>query len=369
VPNLTVYERTDYRRFLSAHLQYLQRLCQFSQKSVNNSINELLTSLFVTTKLLSEIDFVNRVNNSIEQSKSNAPVLLSRLLLFTQSSFHANAFVSLYGTNFEYSAQCQDDENIFVPAEAVIYDDGCSCGMYANCTTQANFIETNSVRNISIKGMKMGCTPSESFLSSTLECFYDQSCLDLIQQYTNYSKSLNPLSTISSRFSPNTTINELVKNSFIEDWPTAMNYSSYYKQCSPSLCSYTYVENFSVLYIITVILGIQGGLTIVLKWICPKLVRIASKIYYKRKNRIDHVRPIDSFAISSNETTNTIIQHTTWNSEIKPMNLTSRSRLFFKMIFVVIVVCILLGVTFFSIHYARQSKNKSSLYLVHILID
>lgn len=236
-----------------------------------------MTTLFVTVQLLSETDFQNRLNTLIEQSKSNAPLLLSRLLFFTQSTFHANAFISIYGTNFEYSAPCEDYEEVYMPAEALIYDDGCSCGMYANCTIQANFIEMNSSRNISIKGMKMGCTPSESFLVSTLECFYDQSCLHLIQQYTNYSNSLNSISTNSSRFSENITISELIKNLFIEYWSTAMNYSEYYHQCSPSLCSYTTVENFNLLYTITLILGIQGGLTIVLKWIVQNSFELHSK--------------------------------------------------------------------------------------------
>ncbi|UJR18465.1 hypothetical protein I4U23_005370 [Adineta vaga] len=74
-------------------------------------------------------------------------------------------------------------------------------------------------------------------------------------------------------FPSNTIINELIKHSFIEE-------------CSSLLCSYTFMEKFDVFYIIILFLGLQGGLTIVLKWICPKLVRIISEIYYYRRRQI-----------------------------------------------------------------------------------
>ncbi|UJR34784.1 hypothetical protein I4U23_027565 [Adineta vaga] len=265
--NITLYEQRDYRRFLSAHLQYLQELCQLSIKSVNNTINEFLTSLFVTTELLSESNFHNHINILIEHKKSNAPVLFLRLLFFTQSIFYENAFISTYGTNVEFITEVTTDVVIHVPGKAVIYDDECSCGISPNCTSQATFIEKDFSKKIPINGMKIGCTPSQSFLSSTLECFYNQSCLNLIQQYTNYKTFLKPLSKIDSRFSQNTTVRELINHLFIEDWFIDKNYSLYYEQCSPLICSYTRIEELNIFYIITLILGLQGGLTIVLKWI------------------------------------------------------------------------------------------------------
>ncbi|CAF1521621.1 unnamed protein product [Adineta ricciae] len=36
----------------------------------------------------------------------------------------------------------------------------------------------------------------------------------------------------------NTTISKFVDDLFVERWTTKINYSSYYEQCSPLLCSY-----------------------------------------------------------------------------------------------------------------------------------
>ncbi|UJR19296.1 hypothetical protein I4U23_022425 [Adineta vaga] len=288
VSNLSIYEQRDYRRFLSSHLQYLQGLCRLSIQTVNKSINEFLTSLLVTNELLTENNFNNRLNLLITQSKSNAPDFFSNLVFYIQSMIHGNAFVTTYGTNFEYVIMIDENEIFYAvaPGEPIIYDDNCSCKFFPNCTTQAVFFKTNSSTEIPVKGLKMGCTPSESFLASTLECFYNQSCLNLIQQYTNYNSSLISLSNTTSQYLQNTTIDELRLNLFIEKWITKLNYPSYYQQCLPSICSYISIEKFNILYTITLILGLQGGLTIVLKWICPKLVRIGLKIYYRRKHRM-----------------------------------------------------------------------------------
>ncbi|CAF0944033.1 unnamed protein product [Adineta ricciae] len=355
VSNLTIYEERDYRRFLSAHLQYLQGLCQLSQTSVTNAINEFLTSLLITVEILPQNTFQNRLSALVEQTKSNAPILFSNLMFAKQSIFHGNALMTSYGTNFQYYSSLvrYTPYWICVQTEAKIYDDNCSCGLSPTCVTQANFIEQDSLKIVLIKGMKMGCTPSESFFASTLECFYDQLCLDLIQNYTNYKHSLTPLATATlTRFPQNTTISEFVEDLFIESWSTDINYPLYYQQCLPSICYYISVEKFNVFYIITLILGLQGGLSIVLKFICPKLIRILSKIYLERKQTTSVVSP------------GTLIKEPlrmTANTDIQPMNSTSQSgtmtysQSFFTVISIgVLLVCTLVGVITFSIYYSRQ---------------
>ncbi|CAF1391349.1 unnamed protein product [Adineta ricciae] len=342
VLNLSVYDKKDYRRFLSAHLQYLQELCRLSIQTVNNSINNFLTSLLVSNQLLSQNNFQDRLTTLIEQSKSSAPTYFSHLLFFTQSIIHGNAFESVYGSNFEYILTSDDYDLLIFYTEPIIYDNNCSCGLFPNCTTQASFINTNTSVNESIKGMKIGCTPSESLLVSTLECFYDQSCLDLIRQYTNFKNLSEPLTLMSSRFLQNTTIDELIQNLFIEKWSTSMFYSLYYEQCSPLLCSFTSIEQFNVFYIITVILGLQGGLTIVLKWICPKLIQIGLNIYENRKKRINSIRPVVFIKKPSETIENNVI----------PSN-----RSLFKIIGVIVsLTFIFVCVIIFSIYYARQNK-------------
>lgn len=292
--DLSTYEQNDYRRYFSAHLQYLNGLCTLCTKSVNDSIQQFLSSLFITGQLLPETDFNERVSASIEQSKSDAPTVITSLLFLIRNIHHGNTIISTYGTNFKYSAPWYTLPYSYLTTQAMIYDNECSCGLYPDCTTQANFIRTNSSEKIPIKGFKIGCTPSESFLSSTLECFYDVSCLNLIQEYMNFTDSSISLLTKTNQSKINITIGELINNLFITEWLTTKNYSSYYEQCAPSRCSYTFIQQSNVFYVITLLLGLHGGLTIVLKWICPKIVRVIEAIHRYRKKRPNTVQPVEN---------------------------------------------------------------------------
>ncbi|CAF1219622.1 unnamed protein product [Adineta ricciae] len=145
-------------------------------------------------------------------------------------------------------------------------------------------------------------------LASTLQCLYDQQCLNLIQHYTNYQKSIDPLSTENlSQFPNNVSIRERVNHVFIERWSTDTDYPSYYERCLPSVCTYSRIENFNMFYTINIIFDLQGGLSIVLKWISSKLVRIGLKIYHHRKKRATSIHPASSVEMSPNVTTDMII--------------------------------------------------------------
>lgn len=165
---------------------------------MNNSIDEFLSSLFVTTQLLSEEDFHEHLQSQIQQSKLNAPRTFTRILLLIENINRGNAFISTYGTNFEYITPLFGPTLTYAPIQSIIYDNNCTCGLNRNCTSQANFIQINSSEIIPIKGFKVGCIPSESFRFSTLECFYDQSCINLIEQYINNINSSISLSLTTS---------------------------------------------------------------------------------------------------------------------------------------------------------------------------
>lgn len=312
---LAIYDTKDYRRFLPAHLQFLTQLCQLSGQSISDSVNQFLSSSFITARTLSEKTFQSRVDSLIKQNKQNAPLTLNNLLLLVQGVNHGNAIISAYGTNFVYKVPIiEEGGSASAWTEAVIYDNECSCGLSATCTTGANFIEGNSSQMIPIKGFKMGCTPSESFLQSSLECFYDFSCIHLIHKHLNYNESINaaftpiPLSSNTSRFPMNTTVKDLFKDLFVEDWSTMINYSSYFEHCSPSLCSYTYVQQLNSIYTLTFLLSIYGGMTIVLKWVCPRIVRLLTKIDGHRKKRTKRIQPVHSINVTTIETNETTSQ-------------------------------------------------------------
>ncbi|CAF1210287.1 unnamed protein product [Adineta ricciae] len=301
--DLSTYDEKDYRRFLSAHLQFLTQLCELSNQSVEYSIQQSLSSLFITNQLLSETLFVPHIESMINMTKSSAPVTLARLLFLLRSTSRGNAFVSTYGTNFHYIIPFYVTlGKVVCHTEAAIYDNNCSCGLNTTCTVQASFTTANSSKPVPIDGLKIGCTPSESFLASTLQCFYNSSCIDLIYEMANSRMSdiPDPLNTTISRFSVNMTVADLVNELFVERWSTIMDYSSYFHICSPKSCSYTYRQQLDSFYTVTYLLGLYGGLSLILKWICPKIIYLMMKFYENRKKRRHLVEPIRNIETTTN---------------------------------------------------------------------
>ncbi|CAF0921510.1 unnamed protein product [Adineta steineri] len=156
-------------------------------------------------------------------------------------------------------------------ARRMSYDE-CFCNISSNCTSQANLVDKYLNQNISVRGLKIGCLSSESFLQSTLECFYDLNCIQLIQNYTNYEYNNNSKnsfipfsSTNMTKILINTTISQLIDELFVDDWNITLNYSSYYRQCSPIDCSYSYIQKLNSIHTLQLLIGFQGGLTIILQ--------------------------------------------------------------------------------------------------------
>ena len=341
--NLSIYEERDYRRIISTHIQYLQGLCQISIDTINNTKEQFLTTLFLTKQLLSNNEFNQSMNSSIEHVLLTASNTLTSIFLLIRDINFGNAIISTYKTNYKYYypvLTVADAHNF--QTKAVIYDDNCSCALHSNCTSQAYIFGLNSVDRIEMTGLKIGCLPSESFLSSTLECFYNVSCIDIIRSFVNLTYPLEPLSSTPSS---NRSINELIQNLFIDRWLTTFDYSSYFHRCLPLSCSHSYVQKFSIIYIISFLLGLQGGLTIVLKWICPRIIEYLTTLKNYRKKRSNLVHSVQSV--------NTIT--TTTNSSVR---IRSRSRLFKSILASILFIILIVLLIVFSVYIARQRINE-----------
>jgi hypothetical protein len=127
MPDLSSYSNRDYRRFLSAHFQFLSGLCQLSIETVKYSIEQFLSSLLITNQLLSNKTFSLRIDSMIKETKSNAPALLTRILSLLRATNRGNRIVSTYGTNFEYIDSSINMTLSIAYATPIIYDNNCSC--------------------------------------------------------------------------------------------------------------------------------------------------------------------------------------------------------------------------------------------------
>jgi hypothetical protein len=54
-------------------------------------------------------------------------------------------------------------------------------------------------------------------------------------------------------------------------------YESYYNECQPTQCTYRIETRNDLIYIVTTLFGIVGGLITVLKLVVPRLVKLVRK--------------------------------------------------------------------------------------------
>ncbi|CAF4117745.1 unnamed protein product, partial [Adineta steineri] len=104
IPDLSIYDIRDYRRFLSAHLQFLNGLCQLSIQAINDSVDQFLSSTLASAQIIPKTVLDLKIISLIKKSQSNAPIMFARLLFLLRATNHGNAIISAYGNNFEYIA-------------------------------------------------------------------------------------------------------------------------------------------------------------------------------------------------------------------------------------------------------------------------
>jgi hypothetical protein len=127
-----------------------------------------------------------------------------------------------------------------------------------------------------LPGLLKGCFIQEATLQSTLECFYNQSCLDATYSYFGLMHSANFTalnSTVPSRFNATSIISDLITEMMVEEWTYKSSHSSFYNVCRPLFCSYSFVGKNNLSVIISIAIGLIGGLNTILMLIVPQSIK------------------------------------------------------------------------------------------------
>ncbi|CAF1297072.1 unnamed protein product [Rotaria sp. Silwood1] len=200
----------------------------------------------------------------------------------TVANFRANPGSDNYET---FSGIYQQSVNLI--QTSFMSNKTCRCDHTSNCIyptgiyNQSKVIVPNEVflHNASlllaVPEFQVGCVPQNALLQSTLECFYNQSCLDMVVTLTGALPNASALniSSSSSRFDPQTTISFIFDNLMLECWHNSTDFAAYFRACAPKTCSYSYEQCFYLIYMITVVASLFGGLSKVLHVTSPLLVK------------------------------------------------------------------------------------------------
>ncbi len=259
------------------HFRAMSTMCDLAVSAVSNAQDLFFSTSVVSSQMPNLNLFYLETNSTIEDFQSTLSNNFIHDLQMFRGLAQGNGFISVYSTNWNlFVRNLTIDQRIYTRSQS--YGD-CDCAISASCIQ-------NSTPNI--LGYVIGCLPLESFLQSTLECLYDQLCVNQMSSYVLSSYIPKALNQKRTKYTLNTLINTIVQQLFIETWSINVSYGNFFAECQPISCSYTQVEQYNIIYVITTLLGLYGGITILLKLIVPFIVSQSYKYIHRfqRRNQI-----------------------------------------------------------------------------------
>ncbi|CAF2742866.1 unnamed protein product [Rotaria sp. Silwood2] len=291
----------DVRTSMSSMWQLLAALCNYVNDTLIDALNELTHRSMISSMLLAEEVLQTETQAVVDLIRQTTAYTSARSFIATDKITQASGLLTGLLTNAitELPADGWTTSTVLFTGQTRYVQSGstsiCFCQSDRSCPMPGNLYlykswETYGLYNLTIiianetlSGIVVDCLPFQMMFASSLECFYNQSCLDIF--LSAYSERINVSilnKTISSRFLPETKIEYLAHDLFIEQIINKTIYESYYRQCFPISCTYTISCRSNVIYITTNIIGLIGGLSVALRLICLYSINFLSSFFEKQ---------------------------------------------------------------------------------------
>lgn len=284
----------DFRGFAPAFFATLASLCSLSESTIIDDWQVFNESVLITSQLLGEKEFILRSNSALNQFQLDTIGQYKRTFALiqtvTDSSFSSaqtntylsrNPFINFGSGEYFFNS---------IPKEM----DQCSCTLSNECQSPVSFYTYDNSRNISgrvvkftVPNLLISCSIIQALRVSTLQCFFNQTCFDIILSETDspYSINISILQRNLTRFTPETPLGNIIDELMVESWGKNISYSKYYGSCQPKLCTYTISSRNNVLYVLTALLGLVGGLSAAFRILLPVIVAFICNAFLFRNTR------------------------------------------------------------------------------------
>ena len=270
------YNSTDFRGSGSAQFQALAGFCDFSKADVLRGIATFDINAFISPKVLPEKIVQSQTRASFDSFRLGAPgASQMELNIIGQMN---KQFISGLQSNF-YMQYYTDASEPYVLINSVSYEDGqgfpCNCFGIGDCHASARIYgDSSEILPFTVPGVVVGCLPVNAMLLSTLECLYNQTCIDTLIAYFPTNNTFTALEILEkSLFTPNSDVKSIVDHLMLEEWMIDVSYSKYYNQCAPKSCTYSKVERHGLVFILTKLISLLSGLVLMLMLVIPAATR------------------------------------------------------------------------------------------------
>lgn len=289
--NQTMFDNNDFRKIGFSFFQTLSMLCRRSRTHVQDTLSTIYSQSLFSVNLLSPTAFAAQVLADTlhfraegAQSFHTRMEAISRLI---SGSFLLN---SLYSSIWPFMIwYFRNSGTVGTRSVHLLQDDGsiCYCTASSSCEapTMKIIASNHSQFNVSfdIPGFRQRCMPVDTSLHSTLECFYNQTCLETLVSSLSITMSPTAMnSSAFSRFENTSQVQEFAKQMMVEDWGLTATYKDYFELCKPKSCSYATITRPSLLRTLGYLIGLLSGLCSGLRILMMILIRLIHRAHSSR---------------------------------------------------------------------------------------
>ncbi|UJR24192.1 hypothetical protein I4U23_027158 [Adineta vaga] len=305
-PKANSYLQFD-RPLLSKQYQIMGWLCAEASAIVTSYLKNVNQQMIISTTTMSRVYFESTITDIVNQITRRLPVNYRRGYNLITELIHNSLLSNAFNTDWLLEFGNASNGYILRSVPYEYANDTCNCVVSKDCNQSLRIGPLDLV----IPGLVVGCLPIDGLRMSSLECFFSQSCINTIINYLDYymlmdgslpstdfsppivfNLSIIPLNrSLLSRFLPNSSIGTIMDELFIEEWTNKTNYEKYFSTCAPNICHYENIQHHTLLYVVTSLLALYGGLTVSLRLIVWNSLRFYQKFkeWYKPTNRIINI--------------------------------------------------------------------------------
>ncbi|CAF3746314.1 unnamed protein product [Adineta steineri] len=268
--------------------------CQQAQQAIDDALHVFLQTTFISSQVIFQQSFQVQINSVIETWKLTTVNTFIRIIELFRTTMQGNQLASGITNNNRTTNSMSGKSTWYASTYS-----NCLCALSASChqTIGIYFYEPSSITPTLlylIPNFFIGCNPTEALLLSSLECFYNLSCMLEIDHYIGSSEPFSFSALNPDLNSPNETIESIVNRLMVDTWSSNISFPSYYNQCAPLSCTFQYEDRDNLFLIITSIIGIFGGLSLGLKVVIIIMLQFIDKILTNGIAHLNLLRSIKS---------------------------------------------------------------------------
>jgi hypothetical protein len=279
-------------------------ICNESDQAFVARLPAFNASTFLTAFVLSRSAFQAEAVRIIDTLIRLIPINFKLVVRYNMDLIYFNQAPNFLNTDWSLEFGNESNDYLIRSIPHAYENGSCNCMISRQCRRPLRI----GPPDLPLPGLVLSCSPMDGLRMSTLECLFSSSCITSIINHMNYFTQLDgsapinfstasapnltmpPLdSAVISRFSKTSSVGEIIDAEFIESWNSTVSYEKYFSVCAPSSCRYKYTQRQGILYVITALLALYGGLTIGLRlivWEATQLGRSMRNRLFSHRTRV-----------------------------------------------------------------------------------